>query len=362
MNNTIKYDGLFAFHPGSYIEDTIEDLNITQKEFAERLDINPKVLSELVNGETSLSPEVALKLEKLTGVEYQSWMNLQNTYERKKLEIEKKMLEDEEKVARLIDLKYFKIHGFVENKRYSFKEKIKELRNILNISNLCYLINFNPAVSYRNVSDFDEDTIINSNVMLEIATNIARNKTDNKLNKTKLEENLPLIRGMLNKPDVTFYPELKRILLDCGIVLVGLPKLKNSGLQGATKKFKNGSVMLLITDRNKKADIFWFSLMHEIAHILYNDFYTDREDEDSYKLKEDRADKWASEFFIKEDAYNKFVDNKDFSKKSIEEFSKNSDILPCILTGRLKKDGHLNYNEFNEFTIQYKFLLNWRIW
>ena len=46
----------------------------------------------------------------------------------------------------------------------------------------------------------------------------------------------------------------------------------------ALQKFRNGSIMLLISDRNKSSDIFWFS-MHEISHILDGRFYTDYKDE-----------------------------------------------------------------------------------
>ena len=32
----VEYKDLIAFHPGQYVEDLIEDYNVTQKEFAER--------------------------------------------------------------------------------------------------------------------------------------------------------------------------------------------------------------------------------------------------------------------------------------------------------------------------------------
>ena len=32
MSSKLMYENLIAFHPGSYVEDIIEDLNITQKE------------------------------------------------------------------------------------------------------------------------------------------------------------------------------------------------------------------------------------------------------------------------------------------------------------------------------------------
>jgi Zn-dependent peptidase ImmA (M78 family) len=86
-------------------------------------------------------------------------------------------------------------------------------------------------------------------------------------------------------------------LLECGIVLVALPNLRNANINGATKKFKNGSVMLLITDRNKNSDIFLFSIMHEISHIIDGDFYSNFKDDNDYVKKESKADRFASNFF-----------------------------------------------------------------
>ena len=38
----VEYKDLVAFHPGQYVEDLIEDYNVTQKEFAERLGVSAK--------------------------------------------------------------------------------------------------------------------------------------------------------------------------------------------------------------------------------------------------------------------------------------------------------------------------------
>lgn len=76
--------------------------------------------------------------------------------------------------------------------------------------------------------------------MLEIASNQARNLSDSRLDKKKLKESLPDIRKMTLQDPETFYPILKDSLLECGVILVALPNLKNAYLNGATKKFKNG--------------------------------------------------------------------------------------------------------------------------
>lgn len=354
MNNIVKYKDLLAFQPGSYVEDIIDDLNITQAEFANRLGVSPKTVSKLVNGEDKLSPSLALKLEYLTGVEYNTRMSLQNAYDRKILEIQAEKEKDEDRIVSLIDSKYFKNLGLLSEKRYSMAEKKSLYRQILNVSDLTYLLRFNPLVSYRNTGDFSDKVVVNSNVMLELASNLARDKTDKKLDREKLREYLPTIRNMVTENPSQFLDELREILLDCGVVLVTLPKLRGAMLNGATKKFNNGSVLLLITDKNKGADIFWFSLMHEIGHILNKDFYTDKDDLEAYKNKERIADHFAEDFFIPLEDYKKFVGKADFRKEEILKFSKNQGIIPCILLGRLKKDKYLGYEVFSDLMEKYE--------
>lgn len=74
---------LIAFHPGQYIGELIEDYKMTQKEFAEKLGLSPKTISKLVNGEESISNDIAQKLEKFTNISMKTWLNLQASFDRK---------------------------------------------------------------------------------------------------------------------------------------------------------------------------------------------------------------------------------------------------------------------------------------
>ena len=77
---------LIAFHPGQYIAELIEDYNMTQNEFAEKLEVSPKTISKLVNGEESISDDLAQKLEKFNNISMKTWLNLQASYDRKMAE------------------------------------------------------------------------------------------------------------------------------------------------------------------------------------------------------------------------------------------------------------------------------------
>lgn len=74
---------LIAFHPGQYIAELIEDYNMTQNEFAEKLGLSPKAISKLVNGEESITNDIAQKLAELTNISMKTWLNLQTSYDTK---------------------------------------------------------------------------------------------------------------------------------------------------------------------------------------------------------------------------------------------------------------------------------------
>ena len=358
-NKIVEYKDLIAFHPGQYVEELIEDYNVTQKEFAERLGVSAKTVSKLVNAEEPISKETAHKLAKLSGVSMQTWLNLQNAYDVKVAEIlEQKELEEgsEKKICEMIDFKYFKEKGYVSDKRYSLKEKIIELRKILGVASLENLTHFNHLVSYRNTREFTTKSIVNSNIMLELASKKARDTTTTKLNRKKLERNLSALRK-LTRQDLEVFPQrLYDILLDCGVVLVGLPALQNANLNGATKKFSNGSALLLLTDRNKVSDIFWFSLFHEIGHILENEFSSDDENSEAYRRSEERADQFAKDLLIRQEDYQTFIKKGNFDKSDILDFAEEIDIHPSIVLGRLQNEGILSFDRFRELKEKYYFV------
>lgn len=97
MSNIKEYKDIYAFHPGNYLQDIIEDMEITQEEFAVRLGTTAKTISKIVNGEANLSKDIALKLSNMFGTSVDVWLNLQASYDKKLLEIKNEEEIDKEK-------------------------------------------------------------------------------------------------------------------------------------------------------------------------------------------------------------------------------------------------------------------------
>ena len=69
-------------HPGEMLlEEFLKPLGLPQVKAAELLGISFPRLNELVNGKRGVTPDTALRLERLLGMEAQFWLNLQNAWD-----------------------------------------------------------------------------------------------------------------------------------------------------------------------------------------------------------------------------------------------------------------------------------------
>ena len=104
----------------------------------------------------------------------------------------------------------------------------------------------------------------------------------------------------------------------------------------------------MMTIRGSWADIFWFSLFHEIAHILLHDkrriFLEDGSDDAENREQEQEADHFSGSTLIPENAYLVFIQTGKFTEQSIQNFAQSISIAPGIVTGRLHHDGYIGHH------------------
>jgi addiction module HigA family antidote len=65
-------------HPGAMLlEEFLKPLGVTQRELAKRLGVSYPRINELIHGKRGMTPDTALRLERLFGMEALFWLNLQ---------------------------------------------------------------------------------------------------------------------------------------------------------------------------------------------------------------------------------------------------------------------------------------------
>jgi len=68
-------------HPGEFIKDVYMDpYGISSRVIAAKLKVAPSTFTRLLNGESNVTSEMALRLSKTLGRSPESWLNMQNNY------------------------------------------------------------------------------------------------------------------------------------------------------------------------------------------------------------------------------------------------------------------------------------------
>lgn len=156
----------------------------------------------------------------------------------------------------------------------------------------------------------------------------------------KLRERIPAIKQIMFMRADQIQKKLSAIFAECGIAFKIVPNFTGAPVQGFIKKTEDGALILCMTLRQKFADIFWFTLFHEIAHILNGDTRQKFIDFDSVAGDmETKADQMAGEFLIDSKEYKAFVDSEGYKRVSeIERFADSQNVRDYIVLGRLMKE------------------------
>ena len=340
---------IIATPPGVTIKEQLEDRGMTQKEFAVRMDMSEKHISKLINGEVRLTPMVAYRLESVLGISASFWNNLEARYQEKKTMAEEENAMDADiEIAKQIPYAEMVKAGWIEKSRTTY-EKVLHLRKYFEVSRLEVIEKLPVSgVAYRKLSTDDKSRYALA-VWIQKARIEARSIQTSPLNLRKLRELLSEIRRLTMEPQDTFFPKLTAMFAECGIAMVILPHMKGSFLHGAS--FYDGNkVVMGLTIRNRDADRFWFSLFHEVDHILEGHI---GKQEGPTEEDERHADTFAEDTLIPRTDYVRFVNAHHFDETSILLFSEKIDIDPGIVVGRLQNDSILQFSQFNGLKRQY---------
>ena len=76
-------DGMPPIHPGEFLKELLEELQLNQTSLAEALGISTMRVSHVLRGQRPVTAELALRLGRVMGQTPQYWLNLQTTYDLK---------------------------------------------------------------------------------------------------------------------------------------------------------------------------------------------------------------------------------------------------------------------------------------
>ena len=339
-----------AFPPGELLREELEAREWSQMDLAEILGVSHRLVNEIIAGKRVVTPETALGLSAALGTSAQLWLNLEASYQLYRLSQKER---DEEAVSQRALL--FEKAPVREMTRRGWIPEATDPA-ILEGS----LLQFLGIEELENEPNLWQFAARKSTPYAEVtpqqwawlcrARQLARSvKLRAPFDLQNLQSVLDQLRGLVGSAaDVS---KVSAVLADCGIRLVIVEPIARNKIDGATFWIDDQPVIAL-SMRFDRIDYFWFTLMHELAHIEQRDGVVnsnrpiDIEKSGEKPKFEKRADSFAAKALIDQASLRAFIKKVQpyFSAKKIAEFAAEQGVHPGIVVGQLQKREAIGYS------------------
>ncbi len=347
-------------HPGLTLDEELEYIGISQSELSVRTGLTEKHISNIIRAKASISPDTALKLEKVLNLKASFWLTYQRNYDESIARI--KAEEELDKEIILLskfkdtynELKKIAILPKLRWNKKNFLGIIKNLHNFFGIDSLAYIEESNISAAFRKYKRAKQNNYTIA-AWLRLGQIKAQTVETNAFDEKKLKDSLSEIKKLsLLDCELQIFKKLEKLLKELGIVLVCLPNLKNTHSQGACMWLRKDKAVIILKTRKQSFDKFWFNLFHEIAHLLKHSskktFLDLEDDHDSPEEKE--ADDFAQKLLLPNFSYSS---PKKLNEDDLSLIAKENNVTIDIVAGRL---AHLTgaYSYYRKFikTIDYQ--------
>lgn len=353
MGNAVEneYTPTTVTPPGGTIKDLLDEQGMTQAELAERMGRSTKFISNLVNGEATLSQKVALELERVLNVPVHFWNNREQQYR------EALARKEEHSRARsfvdwmrdCIPVRDMINFGWIDAKDDDAVQ-VKAVLGFFGVNSpeewKSIWLNPETRAAFRKTLAFASEPGAVA-TWLRYGEQQARTMHCAPYKSSSFKQTLKEIRGLSHSPPDDFDQVMQEQCRKSGVALVFTPQVEGARISGATRWMGKSTPLIQMSLRYKTDDHFWFTFFHEAGHVLLHgkrDVFLEGTEADEPMQKEQEADTFAANFLIPRNAYNAFVEADAFTVSSVQDFAKEQSIAPGIIVGRLQHDGRLAWS------------------
>lgn len=155
----------------------------------------------------------------------------------------------------------------------------------------------------------------------------------------------------LLSPDPQIIRDLPRVLAALGVVLIFLPALPGMKADGVVFSLASGNPVIVLSLRFSRLDHFWFTLMHELAHLvlhahhLVEGIVVDLDDAMETNI-EKSANKLARESFAERSSWRSCEPRYQSGDESVVKYAEKIGIHASIVAGMLRKESG-NYSKYS---------------
>ena len=362
----------YAVLPGETLNETLERTGMSQTALAERTGLSRKTINGIINGSEPLTPDTAIALEKVFGVPARFWINLQKNYDEASARLRER--ERMRKVLTWIKEEEIPYAELVKRKAVpDTRDPVDRLVGALTFYGVAsperYRAIWEETQRACNFRKSDKHHVrfgaVSAWLRLgELQASLVPCET---FRKARLESAVGSIRAEAANWIGESQSRLRESLAACGVALVFVPAIVGAPIYGATRWLTAEKAIVQMSLRGKDDGNFWFTLFHELGHILLHgrrDVFLEM-DQANPTGKEQQADAYARDQLIPRQEFEAFIRAHDgrlgsprslfLSKSDILAFASQVRVAPGVVVGRLQRDGWLPHTHCNDLKVRLRF-------
>jgi len=327
----------FVVSTGDYVQEWMDDHSVNGAELARRLGVSAKHVSELLNGKAPLSQTLSIALADVTGVPARIW-NLYETAYREELarRAAEERYAEQFDAARRFPLRYLRAQGVIVSPMRDKSGVVRELLDFFGVASLdAWRRTWSEgSVAYRRTAAVREDAEAVA-VWLTMAERRFDADAVAAFDSESLRAALPLLRALTRADLPESIHSAVRLLRSVGVDLCFVPPIPGLGVYGATR-WVSGVPVVQLSLLRKTDDQLWFTLFHELGHVLLHGDDKRLHLVDDENEAEREANDFASNVLIPSSFVARFPSGRNIG--AIEDLAAEIGVAPSIVLGRVQRD------------------------
>jgi len=325
----------YAVPTGEFIQEWMDDKGVTGADMARRLGVSAKHVSELLSGGVALTPAIAVALESVTGVPADHWSRMEALYRADlvRLAAEAELVSQYERV-KAFPLKFLRRLGFITAGSDDKPGVVRQFYQFFRVTSMNSLeVTWRHGVAYRRAAAANS----NSEALLTWLTVAERDIEFASLahfDKDALRRLIPVLRAMSCDTPSAYVKSVTSALAGVGVALCLVPEVPGLGIHGATR-WINGHPVIQLSLRGKTDDQLWFTLFHEIGHVMLHDarglFLSGIDSQ-----QEAEADQFAADTLIPPLMADRLPLSRNLT--DVRQFAAEIGIAPGVVLGRIQHE------------------------
>jgi HTH-type transcriptional regulator/antitoxin HigA len=352
MTEVPLWNPSWAVSPGEVLVEALEERDMTQAELARRMARPLKTISEIATGKAAITPETAIQLERALGISAATWLGLESRY-REAQARQRDLAELEAQVGWLhnFPVRQLVSRGIIDGGLPAPKQA-GQLLSFFGVSNASGWEQHwgQIAASYR----MSERVPVSRHSVAAWLRAAEREASEIELpafRAARLRGVAPDLRPLSRALVVAgAIDRARELLMSAGVGLVLIEGISGAPASGAVRWIRRNP-WIVLTLRHRSEDQLWFSLFHEIGHLLEAGRRRDvveEADEELARADEEAANSFARETLLPRAALEDWLSSGNLDRRSISEFAATQGVSPGIVVGRLQRDGRLDRRAFND--------------